>query len=737
MNRPAAYALSLLLAALAAAPARSQPAPGGRAPRPTVGLVLSGGSAKGLTHVGVIRAVEEAGLPVDVVTGTSMGAIVGGLYATGYSVDSLDAIVRTRDWASLFNDAVDRRLQAPEDRLSEGAALVSLPVRDGRLTLPTGLVSGQGVFELLARLTWPVQDVRDFRQLPRPFAAVVVDAQTGAPVRLDSGYLPLAIRASMSIPSLFTPTEIDGRRYLDGGLARNLPAEDAVALGADVLVCADVSKTIDDLTQDTETFFDIIVNAAFYQSDRSLPEQQALCDVLIEPDLEGLSAFAFDAGAEWIARGEAAGRAKRAELEALAARVGAGRAERPSVPAEPAFRAEAVVVRGASGLAERVARERLALELPAELTAADVERAVRRVYATGAFDLVTYRVVGPEADGAARVGGRPVPTLVLDVTPATGDRVGFGFRYDSQYNAALLFTLQLRDLARFGSTTRLDARLGEQTQLRASAFARLGFEAPWSVAGRVGYTSVPLAVFGGLDRPAASGRLDVASARVLGGPVLLGTVLTGIGPAASYVRAAPDVAPDSVEGQSWTYAALSAFAAADTRDRIAFPSRGGYLLATAEGSPGLGASFRHVSLDARAWRPVAPGLSVGGRAAATRAWGSDVPADQFGFVGGAVVPALLPGRFFALYGVDTLELAGPASQLLAASVQAEPLRNLFVRATANAGRAGAGWSLRPDDWRAGAGLTLGAATPAGPVELTLDTDFESTLGVTVSLGRSF
>ena len=434
-------ALSLALAAaLATAPASAQPEEAPARSRPTVGLVLSGGSAKGLTHVGVIRAIEEAGLPIDVVTGTSMGAIVGGLYATGYSVDSLNAIVRSRDWVALFDDAVDRRLQAPEDRLSQGAALLSLPIRGKTLTLPTGLVAGQDVFELLARLTWPVQDVRDFRQLPRPFAAVVVDVETGEPVRLDSGYLPLAIRASMSLPSLFTPAEIDGRRYLDGGLARNLPAEDALALGADVLVCADVSRTIDDFTQDTETFFDIIVNAAFYQSDQSLPEQQALCDVLIEPELDGLSVFSFDAGAEWIARGEAAGRAKRDELEALAARVGAGDVVRPAVPDDHAYRAQAVAIRGVSGAAERVIRQRLALDLPAELTAADVERAVERAYAAGAFDLITYRVV--DAEGAAQVGGRPVPTLVLDVTPSNGYRAGFGFRYDSHYNAALLFSLR-------------------------------------------------------------------------------------------------------------------------------------------------------------------------------------------------------------------------------------------------------------------------------------------------------
>ncbi|MEM6647662.1 MAG: patatin-like phospholipase family protein, partial [Bacteroidota bacterium] len=224
-----------------------------QADRPTVGLVLSGGSAKGLAHIGALRVLEDIGVPIDVVTGTSMGSIVGGLYAAGYGVDQLDALVGTQDWTALFSDAVDRRRVAPEARLGEGAALLSLPIEGGALVLPSGLISGQGIFDLLAGLTWPVHHVRDFAQLPRAFAAVVVDAETGAPVRIGSGYLPLAIRASMSLPGVFAPVEIDGRRYLDGGLARNLPAEDARALGADVLVCVDVSEAGE--TEEEESFF--------------------------------------------------------------------------------------------------------------------------------------------------------------------------------------------------------------------------------------------------------------------------------------------------------------------------------------------------------------------------------------------------------------------------------------------------------------------------------------------------
>ncbi|MEM1096164.1 MAG: patatin-like phospholipase family protein [Bacteroidota bacterium] len=726
----------VVLALALTAPVAAQNTPGASKDRPTVGLVLSGGSAKGLAHIGAIRVLEAVGLPVDVVTGTSMGSIVGGLYAAGYSVDQLDAMVSSQDWTALFSDAVDRRQVAPEMRFSEGAALLSLPIEDGTVGLPSGLISGQGIFDLLAGLTWSVHDVRDFAQLPRAFAAVVVDAETGAPVRLDGGHLPLVIRASMSLPGVFAPIEIDGRRYLDGGLARNLPAEDALALGADVLVCVDVSDSKQGEGEDS--FFDIVVNAAFYQSDRGLAEQQALCDVLIKPDVTGLSAFAFDQGPAWVERGTAAAEAVRPALNALAARLGRPSLDQPGRPATATHYAEALVVRGVSPQATRLIRQRLDLAFPRSLSAAEVEEAVGRVYATGQFDLITYQVVEAEADGAAVRNGQPVSTLVLDVEPSVGDRAGFGFRYDTNYNAALLFSLTLSDLVRFGSTTQLDVRLGEQMQIQAGYYTRVGRDDPLSVAGQVGYSGVPIPVFEGFGRATSRGTLKEFAARTFAGPVLFDALLTGIGPTAAHVRAQPVVAPDSIEATTWTYASLSGFATADTRDRTAFPSRGFRLLALAEASPGLGASFEHLAADAEGWVPIRDRVTLGARAVVTRVWGDDVPLTKLTFIGGALVPVLLPGQLFPLHGAETLELAGPVGQLAAVSLQWEARPNVFFRAIANAGRAGEGWTLDPDAFRGGVGLSVGVATPIGPAEFILSgSALDDVPNIALTFGRFF
>ncbi len=713
---------------------QSRPAPRGR---PTVGLVLSGGAAKGLAHVGALREIEAAGIPIDVVTGTSMGAIVGGLYAMGIPVDSLEALVVGRNLTALFTGGVDRGSTPPEVRLGEGAALVSVPIEGRTLGLPSGLIAGQGVFDFLAAQMWPAAEIRDFTTLPRPFAAIATDAATGGAVRLTSGNLPLAIRASMSLPSLFAPVEIDGKSYLDGGLARNLPAEDARALGADVLVCVDVSDPGANSIEEAPSFFDILVNAAFYQSDRDLAEQRALCDVLIIPNTDGISAAGFNLGEDWIARGLAAAQAQRPALDSLAARLGHPALDPPPRPRDSLQRAEAVTIRGISGAAERLVRRTLGLDLPRDLAAADVEAAVQRVVATGQFELITYRLAAAGEDGAAVQAGRSVPTLVFDVAESNGNRVGFGFRYDTEYNAALLFTVTLRDLVQFGSRTKIVARLGEQTRIQATTFGRLGFDRPIAITAQAGYTDVPVPLFAGVSRDVASGRLGVLAARAFAGPVVQDALVTGLGASGVYVRASPDVAPDSVQAQTWTYAAVSAYARADSRDRTAFPSRGVRFDATADLAPGLGASFQHVAVDAEAFLPLARGLSVSARVVATRAWGSDVPFDQQTFLGGVVVPVLLPGRFFPLLGTDALELSGRAGQLASVSAQITLRPTLFLLATANAGRAGEAWTLDPSQFKAGGGLTLGAATPVGALGLTLAAGGFQTPAVTFSLGREF
>lgn len=227
--------------------------------RPKVGLALSGVSARGFAHIGVLKVLEEVGMPVDYITGTSMGSIVGSLYAIGYPVEELDNIARQVDWDDLFRDNVGRRYMSMEDKRWDARYQASLFLDRGRIRLPSGLVAGQKVSELLARLTWSVHHVSNFDELPIPFACVATDIATGEPVVLRKGSLPEAVRASMAIPTLFTPVIINDRLLVDGLIARNLPAQEVRKMGAHVVIGVDVGSDLWPV-EDLESMVDILTS---------------------------------------------------------------------------------------------------------------------------------------------------------------------------------------------------------------------------------------------------------------------------------------------------------------------------------------------------------------------------------------------------------------------------------------------------------------------------------------------
>ncbi len=213
--------------------------------RPKVGLVLSGGGAKGLAHIGVLRAMEKAGLTPDYITGTSMGSIVGGLYAIGYSADEIDSIVSTVDWDELLTNEIPLSDIAIEEKEYYGRYIAELPIEGVKVSLPKGLIEGQKLTELLTRLTRPAHGISDFSKFPIPFACVAANIETGLPEVLNKGFLPEAIRASMSIPTVFTPIEIDDKLLVDGGLVRNFPVQEVLDMGADIVIGVFVSSDLE------------------------------------------------------------------------------------------------------------------------------------------------------------------------------------------------------------------------------------------------------------------------------------------------------------------------------------------------------------------------------------------------------------------------------------------------------------------------------------------------------------
>lgn len=282
------------------------PAPAGG--RPRVALVLSGGGARGIAHVGVLKVLERLRVPVDMVVGTSMGAIVGGLYASGMSAEVLEREFSALDWDEVFATRVPRQQlsQRRKEEDFETAAALELGMRDGELKLPLGAVSSRGLERLLRRYTLPVRQVGHFDRLPIPFRAVATNLETGEPVVFERGDLAQALRASMSVPGVFAPTEVDGRILGDGGLVDNLPVGVARALGADIVIAVNIGTplgsrdTLGSLLGVTQQMINILTEQNVQRSITSLKST----DVLLAPDLQGYTSADFARAPELIAAGE-------------------------------------------------------------------------------------------------------------------------------------------------------------------------------------------------------------------------------------------------------------------------------------------------------------------------------------------------------------------------------------------------------------------------------------------------
>ena len=625
-------ALAVLLAASATGPAAQADDPAER--RPRVGLALSGGAARGLAHIGVLKVLEEEGLPIDVVSGTSMGALVGGLYAMGYRADQIEGLVREIDMGAVFTGRGDRGALRLEQRRLPSETVVSLPVEGSRVRLPSGLRTGQPAVVALSRLTWPAHTVTDLTALPRPFAAVAVDLRAGEAEALTRGDLADAMFASMALPSALVPVRRGGRLFVDGGLVRNLPAEDALALGADVVVGVDVTGLVVDGelapvgAEGGASVLDVLIQATTLGNRAGIRAQRGRVAVLIEPDLDGLGRLDFDRSADYVARGEAAARARLPAIRALVARVGGPAPPRPGVAAPAPVLVGRVRVVGvpAGGAAAALVRRRLALDLPRPLLPDDAEEAVARVYGTGLFDRVGYRVrPGPDG-GAGEVEVRVVPQAVPD-------RLGVGARYDEAYGAGLLVSLALKNRLRFGDTAAITARLGSQFEVRGSYFSRLSAGSPLTVGAEAGLASAPYDAF---DTRRPDGDTDptryrqrVASASAFAGLALGEAVLVGLraraerqstvtvavpseeeelfrveSPYGSRVEAVTGEPLDGdavpfilgLDGAAFGSDVLSAglFVEVDTRDRLAFARRG--VRARAEAAVG------QATLDLRDYR---------------------------------------------------------------------------------------------------------------------------------------
>ncbi|MBI4798289.1 MAG: patatin-like phospholipase family protein [Desulfarculus sp.] len=395
------------------------PAPG----RLKVGLALSGGGARGLAHIGVLKVIEELGIPVDMVAGTSMGSIVGGLYCAGYTPAQIEEIVAKVDWKESFSSQPERRLLRFDQKDENRKYLFEVGLGEGTVHLPAGLISGYKLTALLTRLCLPVAHVDDFDRLPIPFRAVATDLTNGEAVVLARGNLAQAMRASMSIPSVFPAYELEGRLLVDGGVVQNLPVRTVRDMGADIVIAVNVSTPLKDRAH-LRDFVDVMDQTLSLHMIRATLEDARLADLVIAPDLTKISNADFAKGQEISEIGLAAARQAAPRLQALATGRGVQLAQRPRPGVEPV---RDIVVGKVSMIGPRVYQaevKRLAPFQPGQkISSQDLDQAVQKLYGLGTLENVAYEVIpGQEGRSEVRFNLREKP--LGDMVTRLGLRLG-------------------------------------------------------------------------------------------------------------------------------------------------------------------------------------------------------------------------------------------------------------------------------------------------------------------------
>ena len=430
--------------------------------RRRVAVVLSGGGAKGMAHIGVLKVLERAGIPVDIVTGTSMGSIIGGLYAIGYNANSLDSIVRVQDWSFVITDKEGMRSQSISDRQKQNTYLYSTSMTIGKRNLQAGgIIKGKNLAELFQQLCTGYADSLDFtRDLPIPFACVATDIIDNSEVDFHSGRLPQAMRASMAIPAAFSPVRIGDKVLVDGGLKNNYPADIAREMGAEIIIGVTVQgapKEAEDLVGTMSILSQIIdVNCK-----NKLEENLSITDLHMQVDTKGYSSASFSQAAidTLIRRGEEEAMRHWDEIIALKKRIGISESYRPTIlhPLRPQVMTEKQRVVGftfenMTPPAERFLKQKFHLNRKDSIDAMLEQELTTSMRVDLFYQTAECRLV-PEGDGVR---------VILSAGNRKSVQLHAGVRYDNEEYAAVQFGLDIPLKTAVPINTDITLRLGKR-----------------------------------------------------------------------------------------------------------------------------------------------------------------------------------------------------------------------------------------------------------------------------------
>lgn len=445
--------------------------------RPKVGLVLSGGGAKGIAHVGVLKALENAGIRPDYITGTSMGSVVGGLYSLGYSADDIREIILKIDWDLILSNQVPLNYISFEEKEYFNRFQLTFAIEEKSIVLPSGMIEGQMLSETLQYYCWPAIQYDDFDEFPIPFRCVATDVRTGSPVVFREGSLPQAIRASMALPSAFTAVPLDSTLLVDGGVTNNFPTDEVIRMGADIVIGVNVSTKLDEALPTSMT--DILMSLAMIPSFKVLERSINDCDIYIEPFLGDYSTGSFGNAIEILELGDMTGVAFQAQFDSLAAELYENPEPIKSEVIDPLYTINEINLDGNYLFSDELVYNKLGIEPGQLVTPEQLEEGMRRIFGINGFAQVTYDI-DPLPNGACN--------LTVNMKEQGKNRLSTSIHINNVFAAGALFNVTSRDLILKESRSIFELDISKNPRFRFDYYKYVGLKKSYALNLRYDYS---------------------------------------------------------------------------------------------------------------------------------------------------------------------------------------------------------------------------------------------------------
>lgn len=490
---------------------------GAQTTRPKIGLALSGGGAKGCAHVGVLRQLEKMNIPIDYIAGTSMGSVVGALYASGMSPEEIEKELTTIDWDEVLSDATafEKLTYRRKYEATRYPSTLEVGIRDGKIVVPAGIRTGQKLSYLLATYLLPHLDQHDFSRLPIPYAAVAADLETGDPVVLASGDLAEAVRASMSIPGAFTPVDWEGKILVDGGVTMNVPVDVVRAMGADIVIAVDIASPLAGREKLNSTM-GVLGQLSGFLTRKNMEAQLAKADVVLSPDITGYDTFDFGKAAEIVKLGdvEAIARKDLYAKYAVDPETHDAMIRKQRVPRARNVVIDEIRVEGLHFVDERFVRGQMKTAAGESLDLAKLQKDIEWMYGWGDF-------IGIHA-GLETTSGKSILVIRVQEKPWGPAYLRTGIGMETRYNnpgVFLLFNYTRRWLNPRGAEWRNDIEFGTDWGIATEFYQPRGYDKVGFLAPGADYRRMSLRLF---EADQATGEYDVRqfTVRVDGGTQL-------------------------------------------------------------------------------------------------------------------------------------------------------------------------------------------------------------------------